>query len=376
VARPFIHHRTSACPSSESILRGLTSIQVLRALAAIGVVLSHIEFFLGDILGLPRALKFGEAGVDLFFVISGFIIVYTSKPLFSQYKGAQTFFVRRLIRIVPLYWAVTTLYIAIRNVLPTASQKEFGLGPVIKSYLFFPYQNPNGDLQPILGQGWTLNYEMLFYTVFAFAIFMQPRKAVALVSLLFALLICVSPLLEPLPIFASFWSDPIILEFVFGMFMGLAYLEGVRAPLWLRLPMIVLGTACSYGLFLRLVPVVLPRPIAYGIPAAMIMFGAVFGASWAAPPLLGRIASLVGDASYALYLVHALPIRAVREFLLRSNLHFATYPFLVTSMITASAILIAIVTHIYFERPITQGLRRRLSTRQIPFKDGERTAAS
>ena len=102
-------------------MQTITSVQVLRAVAALGVVACHYGLFYSQSLGDPRAimiLNFGEAGVDLFFVISGFIMVYASQSLYGRADAPKTFFTRRLIRIVPIYWLVMTAYLAAALILP------------------------------------------------------------------------------------------------------------------------------------------------------------------------------------------------------------------------------------------------------------------
>jgi len=129
-------------------VRNIHSIQVLRAIAAIGVVLVHagIDFNYWGHASINWHLR-GAAGVDLFFVISGFVMVYISKPHFGQGDTWMTFILRRIIRIVPLYWLVTTFY---------AFSGGHPLHQIISSYLFIP------DVEgapPLLAQGWTLRYE-------------------------------------------------------------------------------------------------------------------------------------------------------------------------------------------------------------------------
>src|SRR6478609_4729014 len=95
-------------------LHSLLSVQMLRALAAAMVVLHHIQLNLALGFGLPEALPnlaVGSAGVDIFFGISGFVMVISSDRLFARPGAAKTFITRRLIRIVPLYWAVTSIYV-------------------------------------------------------------------------------------------------------------------------------------------------------------------------------------------------------------------------------------------------------------------------
>src|SRR5690348_841715 len=96
-------------------------IQILRAVAAIAVVVSHAAQNLDRFAIAPNTSHFfvsGAAGVDLFFVISGFVMVYASEPLFGSASGAVTFLYHRIVRIVPLYWLATTFYVIVAVLLP------------------------------------------------------------------------------------------------------------------------------------------------------------------------------------------------------------------------------------------------------------------
>src|SRR5215467_252489 len=143
-------------------------IQVLRALAAVLVTICHAQAEIAKIGGLasawpPAALaNLAGFGVDLFFVISGFIMVYSTDQLFGTAHGPMEFLKRRLLRIVPLYWIVTSLYLALTLLIPEFA-KGYPAGFLIASYLFIPAARPDGVIEPLVGQGWTLNYEMLFY---------------------------------------------------------------------------------------------------------------------------------------------------------------------------------------------------------------------
>ena len=100
----------------------------------------------------------------MFFVISGFVMVHASEPLFGRADGPRLFWLRRLIRIAPLYWAVTSLYLVLTLLLPDMATSHYSPGLIAASYLFFPFPREDGTMQPVVGLGWTLNYEMFFYS--------------------------------------------------------------------------------------------------------------------------------------------------------------------------------------------------------------------
>ena len=129
------------------------SIQALRGLAALFVVFQHIRF-----------LNFGAFGVDIFFCISGFMIMFTTE------KSTKYFFRKRLIRILPLYYLMTLVtYLSLLLFPSMFQQTRHNLSHLVKSLLFVPFDIGGGIIQPLVRIGWTINCEMLFYLLFFIA---------------------------------------------------------------------------------------------------------------------------------------------------------------------------------------------------------------
>jgi peptidoglycan/LPS O-acetylase OafA/YrhL len=338
-------------------LEPIIAIQVLRALAAIAVIFTHFQFDLGRMLNAGNALpnlSLGAAGVDLFFVISGFVMVYASGPMFGRPGGPTRFLTRRLIRIVPLYWLATTLYLVLAFAIP-AFEKSYSLVSVIGSYLFIPLPRLDGVMQPVVGQGWTLNYEMFFYAVFAATVFAPRRIAVALASAVLITAVVAGKLLAPTSPTLAFWLDPIVLEFVFGMAIGLAYREGVRLPQ----PVAILAILAGFLLFLVMPRYIDSRLISLGLPAAIVVAGAAFGEFSLRSAAWGPLAT-VGDASYAVYLFHLFPVRAVLMLGAAAGFDIAGNPWPYLAAAVIGAIALGLVIYYLFERPVTGALRRQL----------------
>jgi len=287
-------------------------VQALRAVAALAVAFHHIAnddiTNCGDPAGWFAALtKFfpWDAGVDIFFVISGFVIVHASAPLFGAGGGVKTFLRRRLQRNVPLYWLMTTLFLAVLIAGRAAIHGDIG-GPayILASYIFIPWPRPDGVLQPAFGLGWTLNYEMFFYAVFAPFLRLPRRPAVIAASLLltgFAACGAIAGFPGPQ---LTFWSNPIILEFCAGMLLALI-LPGPALSVPARLALAALSVA---GLHFAMAAPPQWRAAVYGIPALLLVAAAVLGA----PARMSRVEMLLvrlGDASYAMYLVHPFIMR-------------------------------------------------------------------
>jgi exopolysaccharide production protein ExoZ len=291
-------------------------------------------------------------------------MVYASERLFGAPAGGRIFLARRLARIVPIYWLVTTLYLLIALAAPQLLNSELvGFWPVVASYLFIPVTRPDGLVQPLYGLGWTLNYEMFFYVLFSAAVIWPRRRAVPGLMLALLALVAIGRVLEPLPQPFGFWTDPIVLEFVYGMALGLLYAEGVRLGPRVRGALAAMALAMLVFVALRWGAAAIPhRMLAYGIPAAMLVAALAFGSDRAAEQ--GRIAGLgasVGDASYALYLIHPFVIRGGREILWQSGLGALVGPWGAVVLTLAASLAASVAVYRAFERPMTRWLRSRLA---------------
>ncbi len=338
----------------------LLSVQILRAVAALGVVAHHVQLDFATRMGLPAALpdlNLGAAGVDVFFVISGFVMVHASEPLFGRANGPRLFWLRRLIRIAPLYWAVTSLYLVLTLLLPDMATSRYSPGLIAASYLFFPFPREDGTMQPVVGLGWTLNYEMFFYLVFGGSLVFRRTAAIAGVAGLLILAVALGWIAGPLPDALGFWTDPIILEFVFGMLLAVAARSGLRLRPATAVFLMGAGLfALALALPMRMV-MGLPRGLAWGLPVALFVAGAVLGDFRRSQGALARALGAIGDASYSLYLLHPFVIRFFREFWSRGLIDAAAWPWAYAALVVAAAIAAALVTYRLFERPVTQALQ-------------------
>jgi peptidoglycan/LPS O-acetylase OafA/YrhL len=340
--------------------RGLTSIQGLRAVAAVAVVLAHIVGYeLGKQLAIPNPLpgaEYGGAGVDLFFVISGFVMVYASERFFRRAAGPLEFFLRRLARIVPLYWATTSIILAYLLLhYGRLATVNFTPEAVLASYLFVPYPQTDGYMAPVHGVGWSLNYEMFFYACFCLALPLGRRVGVAAVAALLAGLVALDRAWS-LPPPLNYLTQPIILEFVMGMLIAVVMREGHRLPR-IACAVLVVGGATAFFLW----HTGTDHLMVWGIPFALIVAGVALAEPTIKPGALSRGIGFMGDASYSLYLVHPLAITLPRR-LLGKVLIPAAAPVLYAMLLLTVALIAACAVHVLFERPLTRYLQDAIAS--------------
>jgi exopolysaccharide production protein ExoZ len=337
--------------------RDVVAIQMLRGIAATMVVFVHIDNQL-------RRLNYGTfgwdwlvAGVDIFFVISGFIM-WTSVARRDRMTASE-FLRHRLIRIVPLYWFVSTVVVAVAVVEPHVL-KTTVLRPwhAVASFLFLPARHPvTGHFWPLVIPGWSLNYEMLFYVVFAISIGIggQSRfRRLALIAGMLGAILIIASLTKSRFDVMNFYADPILLEFLAGVLLGIVWRTGwvLRSYYWAfavgaGFALLWLGHLLNGGF-----PIV-------ALSATMIVAGAVF-----MPPLDHNPLSSLGDASYSLYLTHTATLAAL-GFVWQSLFWYLDWRLFVVTGV-ASAILLSFVTYAWFEAPVTAALKR--ATKRSPVE--------
>lgn len=281
-------------------MRTLHGIQYLRAAAALGVVVFHAAERTGGDFAI------GAAGVDVFFVISGFIMWVIA----SERSPSPSAFLReRIERIAPLYWIVTGVMVvgALAGLFPNM---RLTASYVLASISFIPSVSPaTGRIWPVLVQGWTLNYEMFFYALFAVSLLLPARRRFVFLAATFLALAAAGWLVRPEGAILKTWTDPLLLEFLVGIVIGKAWLDGVVPPPAAGAALIAGATA---GFVLVGAGYIGFTSLVLGPLAAALVVGVL------ALERSGRIArfqpaSYLGDASYSIYLWHTLGISVMAK---------------------------------------------------------------
>jgi exopolysaccharide production protein ExoZ len=359
----------------------LSNIQILRALAALAVVFFHVGLETAGVckavgLSCEQNSWFGAYGVNLFFMISGFIMVVTSWSSFGKPGATRAFLDKRLKRIVPLYWLVTT--IAVVGVFFVPSMLNVPVlepGYVLASYLFWPVERLNGLVRPIANLGWTLNLEMFFYAVFAVTLFFDRlRGLVAAVVFLIGVVILhttgifgAQGALAAVPL--NFWADPIILNFVLGMGVGVVYMRGLRTTIIDNLLLLAIAIACATVVdlnteMLRAFPEnhILPR-FASALPMLPVLLIGALGTQLDLGKLWVKAGLLLGNASYSLYLIHPFALRPFRA--IWSKYVGDTMPVWTFSAVSVLlAFAVGLGCYFVAERPFTNYFARKRMPRE------------
>jgi exopolysaccharide production protein ExoZ len=322
----------------------LDTVQALRAVAALSVVGMHIP-----------AIEHGAFGVDLFFVISGFIVCHVTAA------DPGRFLIKRVIRVVPLYWLCTLALFALATAVPSLmGATRADPGELVKSLAFVPFMKSNGQVHPLLYLGWTLNYEMMFYVLFALSLLIAPRRphvpALALVLALFTL----GRVTTFQSVQLTFWTGAVVIEFAFGIVAYRIWRSGALRrlhPAWAATLAVVAWAVMAPQ---DVDPLSDARPWLWGVPA-LAAFMAVLSLEgrWRVPTLW----LLIGNASYSLYLTHAYILQAIQKKVLPMDA-FTAPKLLWMAMSVALCCAVAVGCFRLIERPSTLWLRRHLLQRR------------
>ncbi|WP_110707533.1 acyltransferase [Salinicola sp. CR57] len=330
----------------------LISVQALRALAAWIVVFHHFMqvFFSFEADNWVEYLfsTRGQVGVDIFFVISGFIIYVSSR---GKRLTMPQFLLHRLVRIVPAYWLYTLITAAIiyftSNVMPDYGLSLKGL---IMSLFFLPTENPAGyGYYPILPVGWTLNFEMLFYVVFAASLML--KREWRLWSVVLAIVV-INTLFAHQPFISNFYTDPIIFEFLLGMGIGALYRRyGMPQGRWWP---IALALASSATILHFNDPSGALRFLAWGLPSALLVVAFI---GMEARIGNNRVFKAMGDWSYSTYLLHVIVLWSGNYVLTEQ---FGLPPYLALAICLPVIALCSWLSYEFVEKKLSRQLKRLL----------------
>ncbi len=331
-------------------------LDVLRVLAALMILVYHAHS-----IATKNALRqdttiFAEptwwyACVDLFFVMSGFLMVHMGRSLYGSPRGALVFASRRLVRTPPLYWLYTLVFALAWTLFPhLPGATSIDLARLLESLFFVPTGSP-----PVIRVAWTLYLEVFFYSVFCLSLLLPfdrgPWVAMAVLGAL--------TLIGLVPGVATsrfgLWTDPLMLDFCLGMGVALLYFQGAtlhasgRAVV-LMIALVALAALPDLGTrnFLR-VPT-------FGLSAACVVALATWGDGNGLPKQWRQVTSAVGTTAYSLYLSHIVSLKIAEALFFRLySGRAACYAYLVFGCLFA--LVGGWVAYRCVERPLTRWLK-------------------
>jgi exopolysaccharide production protein ExoZ len=341
----------------------LERLNALRGPAALLIVFYHVrQIALRDLgsAGTFEFWRFGHAGVDLFFVISGFVIYLVHRHDIARPAATRRFLARRFIRVYPPLWIVTTgVLIGALVTAHAVHAEKMNTWFILRSYLLWPI---NGAL-PLVPPAWTLSHELKFYLVFALAIALPSRiwKPVLATVLAGTVVAGVVEAVAPtgLPFAISFLFSPYNLEFVAGSAIAAFTLRRAIPAAWAWGAIGLVAWAVAAAHDQSLIAPDVAEVLRYGVPSALIVL-AVAARDLQHPSFNAPVLRLFGDASYAVYLVH-LPVIIV-AIRLGKEVHMepSTWTLLAVAAISTAA---GILFHIIVERPVTRYLTGRFAAK-------------
>lgn len=347
----------------------IESIQWLRFIAASLVVIFHTEVQLSR-FDSSRHHEFGigASGVDLFFVISGFIMVYIT---YGRRDNFSSFMLRRVFRIVPIYWVSTFVLLTLLLVAPTVLHStKLDLAHVVSSFMFLPYPHPVLELQrPLLVPGWTLNYEMFFYVVFGSVLWLPLGARILAVGSALASLVLAQSCFAGGSRWLDFYGSPIVLEFVVGM--AIAWLYFTRA----RLSIFEIASVAGFGFLMFAAGVWAgineqdSRVIFWGFGSAGVVLAFVFAEKAYGCPRI-RLLRHLGDASYSIYLSHLFVLALISGAISQ----LGVFPWLGESgtraVMLTGAICAGSAIFLWVERPMQKTLKKWVEARRCAGSAG------
>jgi exopolysaccharide production protein ExoZ len=340
-------------------MKRLVGLQWGRAIAAITVVITHaiIHPYKGS---FEAAHLFGKFGVTLFFVISGYIMVRTTG---TESFAPLDFIKKRLLRVAPLYYFATAVAVIGVLIVPWAFKDTvFDVRHIVMSVLFIPTPEPGGaSIDPFLRLGWTLNFEMFFYAVFALLFAFNAMTRAVMLTVIFVTLMALGQL-QIFPMTSQpmeFYTRIDTLGFVTGVWLAVLSMryewemktgQGIA---WLAVSAVSLvGLIIVYPLAAPTNPWI----HAWVVATCTVIIGVLAMAGDAWEPRVPNWAAYLGDASYSMYLFHMFAIGAVTVLVIKKSPAAWGPPLVIVSAV--AGMLAGVFVYRFIEKPLNRMVKR------------------
>jgi exopolysaccharide production protein ExoZ len=361
------------------MIKRIDSIQLIRGLAALMICLFHLKGLLNSSTSHFGTTYFGGGaiGVSLFFLISGFIIVYSTQKSDGSLHYVKNFIVKRLIRIVPLYYIMVLFWVFAYDRNLDYFSKD--ITTLINTLCFVPiFDSPVGPSygMPPLKVGWALNYEIFFYFIFGISLFMKRFRWVTLFTVFFSLMISVPLILKGFVsfdpafnyqydlLYLSLMTNPMMIYFAIGVAFGLLYNSTfLIKPKWIQISLLILSIGLFLMIYFRDSPFIDNFFITLAI-CSFLVFGLLFfnkDKGMQVPAIFVYL----GDMSYSLFLIHPIVVivlpRVIRFIGYSGKLGGLSYFFVLLICIFGLSIL----SYELFEKRVLKKLASVLTTPRI-----------
>lgn len=337
------------------------NIQALRGIAVLLVVLYHIiaveKKYNSEFIILPDVFKLGTIGVDIFFIISGFIMVIVTSNYHKNFNKYLKFMYSRLSRIYPLYWFFSLLIVPVLFLKPEwVNSSQVGEVDLVSSFLLYPTES-----KPLIMVAWSLIHEIYFYIVYGILLLFFRRTQIVIFSVLwFVLIVGLNVFFDFENSLILLISHPLTIEFIIGLLLGVFYMKNINNKFFIKsnfllwLPYFVFPI--MYVLFLDFFENESLRVITYGIPSAIIVFCALELEK--KQVFFNGFLMKIGDASYSIYLSHVLVLNVVGKLLVSFNFQGILFEFLMAVIMFFLAIIFGILNFKFVEKPLILMLKK------------------
>ena len=348
--------------------KSLQLIQLLRGVASILVVLLHITIRSREIMGinfLDNFFEFGGSGVDIFFVLSGFIITYSNFHYLARPSAIGKFLKRRFIRIFPIYWIIITGFLILQLALPAFYNTHFdtGIGNILKTYLLLP-----GHIM-LNGVSWSLTNELFFYLLFTLALIIPNKKYSLYLLIAYFIFLVIFAVIVPVEnanVYVGMLTFPMNIEFLLGVFIVL--IVNKISNNWVY-PLLIMGILLFVaGAFLsnNEIAVIsnssnpaLSRVLLFGLPSFLIILSVV-KLELNRTVKIHNVFLQMGDASYSIYLIHLPVVAAFFKLLVKFNINNPVLIFLLTCILFIGICVAGIFIFHKIEQPLIKKLNKIL----------------
>ncbi|MBN1970032.1 MAG: acyltransferase [Candidatus Delongbacteria bacterium] len=341
-------------------MRRIANIQSMRGIAVILVVVFHmitIERRYGGINYLiPDLFNIGMFGVDLFFVISGFVMVTISRGKFNNIRLAFQFLYNRISRIYPTYWIYSLIILIIFLFKPSMVNSSQGNEVnIVSSFMLFP-----SDKLPLIMVGWTLIHEIYFYFIYFIILLFYRERSVTKAMLVWAsIIILAGTLFDFMNPFLKLIFHPLTIEFISGCLLAVLFYNKKNILLKNVFLIIISFTFLILLLYAHnfykiysgnIEPQNWNRVLIFGVPAFVFVFCSIFAEKnrFVFPIFLEKI----GDASYSIYLSHILSINICGKFWIYFSYDSLIDNIIMIPLTLLFTIMVGFFSYKYIEKPL------------------------